>query len=296
MRKARVTRKNDRSLLSSYLSEIDSICAKWGRTDVWFRAEDEKHRSTRLLPGLYRPRENGVVRKTASLLEIEYDLYEDFRRTATQIAAIDTDVNNEEWDSYFVMQHHNVPTRLLDWTDGALIALHFALRNKKDRPESGSIIYVLDADWLAEYLDKQADQKDAERRWKEWVQDHPFEDETEVETLYLPQSPKMRANAQLALPELPILWDVHHVTRRIAAQRSRFMIFGTDAKWLSNLAKRRDSRVAEIIISKGFVSRLRNELRRSGITESVVYPDLDGLGRELKEMGESKMSRRGRKP
>jgi hypothetical protein len=73
--------------------------------------------------------------------------------SATQLAAIDTDANNEEWDSYFVMQHHNVPTRLLDWTDGALIALHFALRNKKDRPESGSIIYVLDADWLAEYLE-----------------------------------------------------------------------------------------------------------------------------------------------
>ena len=33
------------------------------------------------------------------------------------------------WDWYFVMQHYGAPTRLLDWTEGALHGLYFALRN-----------------------------------------------------------------------------------------------------------------------------------------------------------------------
>jgi hypothetical protein len=34
------------------------------------------------------------------------------------------------WDWYLLMQHSGAPTRLLDWTEGALIALYFAVRNK----------------------------------------------------------------------------------------------------------------------------------------------------------------------
>jgi FRG domain len=33
-------------------------------------------------------------------------------------------------DSYLLMQHHNGPTRLLDWSDSAVMALHLALRDK----------------------------------------------------------------------------------------------------------------------------------------------------------------------
>ena len=39
------------------------------------------------------------------------------------------------------MQHHGGPTRLLDWSDGSLMALHFALRNKQG-DDSDSIVYV----------------------------------------------------------------------------------------------------------------------------------------------------------
>jgi hypothetical protein len=57
-----------------------------------------------------------------------------------------------------------------------------------------------------------------------------------------------------------------------------------DPSWLVNLSKRRGSRLMEITIPKKAISDIRQELRDAGVTESVVYPDFDGLGRELKQV------------
>jgi hypothetical protein len=73
------------------------------------------------------------------LLEIENDLYDEFGRCATQLSLADVTIIDDEWSSYFLMQHHGAPTRLLDWTDGALIALHFAVRDKKIPPKTSVI-------------------------------------------------------------------------------------------------------------------------------------------------------------
>jgi hypothetical protein len=50
------------------------------------------------------------------------------------------------------------------------------------------------------------------------------------------------------------------------------------------MEKNKNSLMSSISIPRGSINRIRQELKDAGITESVVYPDLDGLGRELKQI------------
>lgn len=275
--------------LGDYLSTVSKIRKRWKvpkHLELWFRAEDTSHRKTHLQPGIYRQRDSGIRKSVDKLLEIENDLYEEFGRCATQLSQTDTDSIDDDWASYFLMQHHGAPTRLLDWSDGALIALHFAVRDKPMPPKSGSIIYVLDPYWLMRLLNHHPDRKNAEDRWKKYLEkENPSDmDEDDWERLYLPSDEDDAKEPLLNTPETPMLWDSPHVTRRVAAQRSRFMIFGTDPSWLVKMEREQGSRLVSITIPRGSINRIRQELKDAGITESVVYPDLDGLGRELNQI------------
>lgn len=277
--------------LSSYLAAVARVRKRWRipkRDELWFRAEDARHRKTRLQPGLYRPRESGLRRSVRTLLELENDLYEEFQRCASQLSDAKLSSNDWEWDSYYLMQHYGVPTRLLDWTDSALIALHFAIRDKKMPPQGGAIIYVLDPYWLIDELEDEDGFKNAKTRWKQYSETDSSVEEREWERLYLPADEDDFRERLLDTPAVPMLVDSPHVTRRIAAQRSRFMIFGTDPLWLSNLLGSRGSHLDAISIPAASISRIRQQLRDSGVTESVAFPDLDGLGRELKQMWETR--------
>lgn len=279
---------SDVSPLGRYLSEVRAIRKRWRvpkRDELWFRAEDSSHRKTHLQPGLYRPKENGTrLPSTPRLLELENHLYEEFSRMGTQLSDARAQSDEWEWDSYFLMQHHGVPTRLLDWSDGALIALHFAVGNKATPAKSGAKIFVLDPYWLLKVIAKHPDRTDAKNRWKQYWKKNPHDVyESDWDRLYLPSDEEDDEDPLLATPVVPILWDSPHVTRRVAAQRSRFMIFGTDPKWLSQLRKNPDARIEMITISPASVPSIKQELRDAGVTESVVFPDLDGLGRELKQ-------------
>jgi hypothetical protein len=65
-------------------------------------------------------------------------------------------------------------------------------------------------------------------------------------------------------------------------------VFGTHPSWLAEEFGKGDSAVKVIAIDPDDVSTIRVELRESGSTESVIYPDLDGLGREMNQIWEDR--------
>jgi hypothetical protein len=183
-----------------------------------------------------------------------------------------------------------VASRLLDWTDGGLTALYFGVRDKSRIPESGSVVYVLDPYWLIDHLDSLEDYKQAKKNWNSYRAKYP--DQTrecsadDWEKAYVPDYEQHRKH--LVLPDVPLLWDAPHVSRRIAAQRSRFMIFGRDFDWLARLFADRNSHLYAITIPRDAINKVKQQLRDAGMAESVLFPDLDGLGREIAQAFEAR--------
>jgi hypothetical protein len=258
--------------------------------ELWFRGESQDHGNTLLRPELYRPRQPNALRPVDDLLDIESALYEEFRRCADQFRSETLDRKYWEWDSYFLLQHHGGATRLLDWSDGALMALHFAVRNPQDdEKKTDAFVYVLEPDRLNQRLKALHADTGIEEKWREYVkQQRPGEglNEEDWEDAYLPSDKDERT--EFSIPHSPLVLDFPHITRRVAAERSRFVVFGTDFEFLSNEFKREESFIKRICIEGNCRRAMRRELRDGGVTESVIYPDLDGLGREMKQLWEER--------
>jgi hypothetical protein len=275
--------------LSEYVDRVRSIRQFWGLPEyqeLWFRCEDRKYQPA-LRPKLYRPPQTRAMKPIPDLLKIEHDLYDDFQRCGSQLA--DDEVEDEDWDWYFLMQHHGATTRLFDWSDGGLIALHFAVwpRENKGNYPSDAFVYVLEPYRLVEKLKALPELDSTKQQWKAFVEKRPSEQfsEDEWDRAYLPA--KAEVLKELSVPNAPLLIDFPHITRRVAAQRSRLMLFGTDPSWLSEEFAKPDSTIKVIPIKAESVSRIRGELRDCGVTESVIFPDLDGLGERWLSAGKT---------
>lgn len=49
---------------------------------------------------------------------------------------------------FALMQHHGVPTRLLDWTSSAYVAMYFAVEEEPNEEDKFSAVWAIDLDWL----------------------------------------------------------------------------------------------------------------------------------------------------
>ena len=121
--------------LSQYMEILQKLQSKV-KHSLWFRGNPRQ--AFNLLPSLYRhPNEQA----TSKLLLLERELMTRFRQRSIPYRSRDL---SDDWEALFFMQHYGVPTRLLDWTENSLIALHFALMHTSSQSDSNAVVWVLD--------------------------------------------------------------------------------------------------------------------------------------------------------
>jgi hypothetical protein len=98
--------------------------------------------------------------------------------------------------------------------------------------------------------------------------------------LYLPDLEASFAGYEVRVRR-PAAIDPPHVDRRLAAQGSHFVIFGSNHDLMRMKAARskreRTRQIAMITINRRAAAALRSDLELCGITRPLLFPDLQAL-------------------
>lgn len=245
-----------------FADAISSV-AEEGRS-VWFRGARDVAYDLR--PGLFR---HPDIVEPDKLIELEWQLLTDYRYQAPPFATM---LPTDNLSLLFIMQHYRVPTRLLDWTENPFIALFFATENAREEregEEKDAIVWILDP--AALNAKTFSNQRDANR----------VMGAADMEKQGLAPSPRadaIKTNSPCAL------FGIHN-SPRIVAQRGSFVLYGHDTSSLekqNHLDLLNTGSLRRIVISAQGKREIFRNLFNTGISDSVVYPDLDGLSREIR--------------
>jgi hypothetical protein len=246
--------------IEAYINTIKEITSDWDpRSKPWFRGEPDV-KDTPLLPSLYRPTQDGYLLN-------ENRLVQSFRRMGPAFSHFQTPGKGATDEWLFLMQHLRVPTRLLDWTEGALIGLYFALGY--DRP----VVWVLDPD----RLNRLSTSDDISPGAFPLTWFRPKDGTVNIGH----ENIRGAWETDRVGVDLPVAIKPTYIHPRMSAQKSCFTVHGKLKKPMPELVP--DELLVKIPIDEASVKSLQDDLSMLGITHTSVFPEAEYLARELKE-------------
>lgn len=279
-------------------SKFESLNKLGDIQNLWFRGEKEfihykgplkdlpiNHPSfTPLLPNAFRimgrVEESDYVKVYDEAKTIEGNYKAEFSRNSMMFLKQNR-IENNDWNNYFLMQHYGLNTRLLDWTESALVAIYFAVKDFSKTDDSK--IWILNPHKLNESTSKLI---------------KGFE--TGFSVINFPQNTEKKSlfdnDGKLDLDELhrkylmmdfddkayPLAIYPYLFDERMKVQKACFTIFGNQVNGLLNNSEK-ESFLKEIIIDGYKKKEIMEELRWLGISEESVYPGLEGTCKAIQE-------------
>lgn len=223
-----------------------------GCADPFFRGLSNN--SNKLLPTLFRNMNEPI--NLHHLRNLEMTVFNTFESNS---AMFHSNYPRESWETLYEMRHHNIPTRLLDWTGNFAIALYFALRNCNE--SNTPCVWILNPVTLNE--------KSVNRARILCMEPGSAFDYK-----------KMFITDNTGFVNPIAIYPVKSHPR-LLAQNSYFTVHGTNLKPLdeiygNDVLKRYD-------IPRDIISEAKKFLKLSNMNEFSLFPDLDGLGRKINE-------------
>jgi len=164
-------------------------------------------------------------------------------------------------DWWAIMQHYNVPTRLLDWTYSAFVAAYFAVSGE---PKSKGAIWTIDVELARRAIGIPSTPEDIERDC--WDRD--------VRVIHF--------------PELSIETDRMWAQQTVFSVATRVMEEDHERMLASLLHSVPDDPARPLAFAKYTIPaeakrEFRDNLRQMNITPASLFPGIDGFGRSVAE-------------
>ncbi|PUB33674.1 FRG domain-containing protein [Elizabethkingia sp. YR214] len=256
----------------------------------WFRGEASSEFETPLVPNAYRVLSETLEHTknkrffSKNIKSIESNIDAEYYRKSFRYLK-ESKVKNNFVNRYFLIQHYGIQTRLLDWSENALIALYFAVSSNKDRDGRIWILnpFGLNNITFQKILGSEKNCKmiptfsDNHKRKRLFNKEGKFR-MREISRRYL-----LMDFSNDKLPEssyFPLAIYPPYLENRLQFQSGCFTIFGNE---INGLMEIEDSKILNsLIIDKNNKQKILKELEILGISENSIYPGLDGLGKSLK--------------
>jgi hypothetical protein len=253
--------------LEAYISVVEELRLN-RKGPLWYRGCGKL--AHKLKPSLYRHSGSKAIE---DFIRLEKLLLEKFKQRSVPFHSRSL---ADPWEWLFLMQHFGVPTRLLDWSESPLMALFFAVTSARHSLGSrGRPVFCDDA--CIWFLDPE--------QWNK----HAVDLKSFTGSVLTTDDPNAHAYKPVGdinmMKSFPIAIYGAHNSQRIVAQRGVFVCFGKDTRPMEVVYSQENFRsecLMRLVIKKSRLPHMHEALRRHGLTDSVAFPDLEGLAREIK--------------